>query len=179
MSIALGQGVLKCLSTDSVRQVMRTFDKTPALHRSSYTDPGYGTPAENWLECSQVLQDSINSLVDDAMNRGQSLVMEGVHIVPDNDIINRWVSRGGKALGILLTIEDEKTHRDLIFKRGEITSKGAEGQLKAFSRIRTIQDEMIKLAKLNKWLMIEQRVEPDPIDIVLDILDKGGVNSPR
>ena len=171
MSIALGKGVLKCLSTDSVRQVMRTYDKTPALHRSSYTDPGYGTPAENWLESSVVLRDSIYSLVDDAMNRGQSLVMDGVHIVPENEILNRWTSRGGKALGCLLTINDEKTHRDLIFKRGEITSKGAEQQLKAFARIREIQEEMIRMAVQNNWLMIEQRVEPDPVDIVMDILE--------
>lgn len=170
MSLALGQGILRCLSTDSVRQVMRTFDKSPALHRSSYS--GSGDAVTEWLECCQVLDESVNSLVDDAMNRGISLVMEGVHIVPNNNIVDRWVARGGRALGCLLTIKDEKAHRNLIYNRGEITTKGAEQQIKAFSRIRIIQDEMIRLAIQHKWLLIEQRLEPDPIDIVTEILER-------
>lgn len=43
-------------------------------------------------------------------------------------------------------------------------------KINAFSRIRSIQDEMIKMATLNKWLLIEQRLEPDPIDIVNGLL---------
>jgi hypothetical protein len=39
MSLALEQGILKCISTDTVRAVMRSYvpeDISPPLHRSSY-----------------------------------------------------------------------------------------------------------------------------------------------
>ena len=39
MSLALDQGILKCISTDTVRAVMRSYVPegiSPALHRSSY-----------------------------------------------------------------------------------------------------------------------------------------------
>jgi len=43
MSLALDQGILKCISTDTIRAVMRSFvaqDVSPALHRSSYAQVG-------------------------------------------------------------------------------------------------------------------------------------------
>lgn len=168
MEVAISQGILKCISTDSVRQILRTFDSSPALHRSSYS--GEGDPVENWKECCTVLESSIDNLVNDAIVRGVSLVLEGVHIVPSSKIIDRWIESGGIAAGCVLTITDSDTHRTLISRRGEITQKGANAQIKAFSRIRVIQEEMIRLGRLHKWILIEQKVEPDPIDQLKEVL---------
>jgi len=173
MEVAISQGILKCISTDSVRQIMRTYDDAPALHRSSYS--GDGDPVQSWKECSSVLQDSIDSLVGDAIKRGVSLVLEGVHIVPSDTIIERWTSHGGIAAGCVLTISDPLAHKEVILRRGEITKKGADQQMKAFSRIRIIQEEMIRLGKLHNWLLIEQRLEPDPIDQLTKVLTFGDV----
>ena len=129
MSLALSQGILKCMSTDSAREVMRTYDQSPALHRSSYE--GVGDPVEDWKESCMVLDVSIEALVNDAMKRGVSLVLEGVHIIPSNTLIDRWISNGGVALGCLLTITDAEAHRKLIFRRGEVTKKGEEVRLKS------------------------------------------------
>jgi 2-phosphoglycerate kinase len=112
--------------------------------------------------------------VDDALKRGTSLVLEGVHVVPTNDLIDKWRAGGGQALGCLLMISDADAHRSLIFKRGEITKKGEEKKLKAFERIRRIQDEMVALAKANNWLLIEQRVEPDPLDKISSFFANDG-----
>lgn len=179
MTIALNQGVLRCISTDSVRQVMRSFISpsiSPALHRSSYS--GTGDPIQSWRECCQVMEDSIDGLVNDAINRGVSLVLEGVHIVPSNTLIDKWKSVGGDALGCLLVITDEESHRDLIFKRGEITKKGSEKQESSFHRIRAIQQEMINLATAHEWLQIEQELGPNPMDIVSDALISSNVKKP-
>lgn len=169
MTVALNQGILKCISTDSVRQVLRSQSEDnsvspTALHRSSYS--GQGDPITEWKECCEVLDKSVKSLVMDAMNRGVSLVLEGVHIVPSNDLIDQWRSSGGEAVGCLLVINDAEAHRDLIFKRGEITKKGSEKQQLAFHRIRKIQQEMIDLARANQWIIIEQQLGPNPMDIV-------------
>jgi 2-phosphoglycerate kinase len=171
MQVALSQGVLKCVSTDTTRAVMRSFvskEISPALHRSSYS--GEGDAITNWRECCTVLEGSMDALVYDAIERGVSLVVEGVHLVPSNKLIDKWKDAGGAALGVLLTITDETSHEYLIFRRGEITKKGEEKKIKAFGRIRSIQDEMIRLAEESKWLIIEQKLAPEPIEIVMSLL---------
>jgi 2-phosphoglycerate kinase len=170
MSIALNQGILRCISTDSVRQVLRTFKNEPALHRSSYS--GTGDPIIQWRECCDVLQDSVFSLVKDAIQRGVSIVVEGVHIVPSQELLDFWRSQGGIAVGVLLTIPDENAHRSLLSQRGDMTGKpqAAEQQIMAFHRIRTIQTEMIRLAQQAQWVQIEQKVEADPTELVQQLL---------
>jgi 2-phosphoglycerate kinase len=172
MSIALSQSILKCVSTDTIREVTRTQTLTepkPAeLMRSSYE--GDGDPVVNWTESCKCLDLGINGLVDDALKRGTSLVLEGVHIQPTNELIDRWRAGGGIAIGCLLMIRDAESHRSLIFKRGEVTKKGEEKKMKSFERIRKIQDAMFKMAVANDWLLVEQKIEPDPIDIVTSLL---------
>lgn len=150
---------------------MRSFvtkEISPALHRSSYS--GEGEPIASWRECCTVLEGSVDALVIDAIDRGVSLVVEGVHVVPSNKLIERWKNAGGVALGVLLTIRDAEAHESLVFRRGEITKKGEDKKIKAFGRIRAIQDEMIRLAEDANWLLIEQKLEPDPIEIVTSLL---------
>ena len=155
--MALDQGILKCISTDTVRAVMRSFvsrEISPALHRSSYS--GDGDPVLNWRETTVALEASVEALVVDAINRGVSLVVEGVrsglvrvrlrvglfdtkqthsfqcthhlhegvHVVPSSKLIRMWEDSGGVAMGCILTISEADDHRDLIYKRGEITKKG-------------------------------------------------------
>ena len=146
MSLALNQRILKCISTDTVRQVMRTMvdeDKMPALHRSSYQ--GAGDAVTEWRDSSAVLEKGIEGLVEDSINRGVSLVLEGVHIVPGNDLIDMWKERGGNALGIVLCIENAEAHKKMIMNRGLVTATStAERQLDKFARIRDIHDEMVR-----------------------------------
>ena len=172
MSVSLDQGILKCISTDTVRAVMRSFVPeriSPALHRSSYAAVGEDDdPVRSWRETCTVLETSVAGLVDDAINRGVSLVVEGVHVVPSQELIEKWEASGGVALGCLLTVRDPETHKSLLLRRGFITGKGSPEQkkIKSYDRVRLIQDEMIRLATESKWLMIEQKVEPDPLEIV-------------
>ena len=145
MSVALSRGILRCVGTDTIRQIMRTTDSSPALHRSSYS--GDRDPIQNWRECCEVLDSSVFGLVDDAIKRGVSLVIEGVHVIPSNDLLDKWRSAGGSAVGCVLTITDADAHLNLIIRRGELSCRSADHQVKAFSRIRAIQDEMIRLGK--------------------------------
>jgi 2-phosphoglycerate kinase len=195
MSAALREDILRTISTDTVRAVMRSFispEISPALHRSSYSKPAVTTtshhpgdninsnkekhplrvvdddddPVRSWLETCAVLQKSIRGLVDDSIRRGVSIVVEGVHIVPGNDLLDEWKRSGGVAVGCLLTITGADSHKALLFKRGEMTKKGEAKKLDAFDRVRAIQEEMIRLAKMHHWLIIEQKLEPDPLEIL-------------
>jgi 2-phosphoglycerate kinase len=180
MQTALSQGILKCVSTDTVRTVMRSFvsqETNPALHRSSYD--GDGDAVLEWRECCSALEGSIDALVCDAIHRGVGLVLEGVHLVPSNTLIDKWREAGGIAVGVVLKISDEESHEALINQRGEITKKGEERKIGSFHRIRAIQDEMIRLAKESKWLLIEQKLQPEPVEIVASMLleqNNGTVN---
>jgi 2-phosphoglycerate kinase len=172
MTVALNQNILRCVSTDTIREVTRTISvsQSAALMRSSYE--GDGDAVENWNECCTALDSGIDGLVKDAMRRGTSLVVEGVHIRPSNELLNRWRKGGGVALGCLLMIRDAEAHKSLIFKRGEITKKGEDKKLKAFERIRNIQSAMFKMAVACDWQLIEQKLEPDPLDIVTSLLSE-------
>eukprot|EP00956_Cyclotella_meneghiniana_P025038 scaffold51383_cov67-Cyclotella_meneghiniana.AAC.4 len=178
MSLALEQGILKCISTDTVRAVMRSYvpeSISPPLHRSSYapaSDEESDDPVKSWKETCKVLESSVEGLVDDAIARGVSLVLEGVSIRPNSKWMEKFTAAGGTACGVLLTVSDEETHKKLLLKRGFMTGNKAAEQkkLKSFDRVRRIQEEMIQSAKEHGWLLIEQRVDPDPLDVVADEL---------
>ena len=183
MSVALDQGILRCVSTDTVRQVMRSFiprEISPALHRSSYSlsveddSDSDDNPVRSWRETCTVLEASVEGLVTDALNRGVGLVLEGVSIAPSDKLLKQWEAGGGVACGCLLTVPDETTHRKLLARRGFVSGVGQQEKdsrkLSQFDRIRGIQDEMIRLAQEAKWLLIEQKVEPDPLEIIANKL---------
>ena len=178
MSVALDQGILKCISTDTVRAVMRSFipqDISPALHRSSYAAAAEGDdPVRSWRETCTVLEQSVRGLVEDALSRNVGLVLEGVSIYPSSKLIKRWEEGGGVAVGCLLTVKDSETHKHLLRHRGFISGNEQkekdEDKIKSFDRVRMIQDEMIRLAQESNWLLIEQKVEPDPLDTIADKL---------
>lgn len=180
MSLALEQGILKCISTDTVRAVMRSYvpeSISPPLHRSSYApaaDDATDDPVKSWIETCKVLDSSVQGLVDDAIQRGVSLVLEGVSIQPSRKWIDKFTAAGGTACGVLLVVSKEEVHKSLLLKRGFMTGNtGAEEmKLKSFDRVRLIQDEMIRSAKESGWVLIEQRVDPDPLDVVADELYK-------
>ena len=172
MSVALNQGIIRCISTDSIREILRSCDYgnsfPPALHRSSFS--GQEDPIQQWKECCEVLHPSMDGLIEDAMSRGVSMVLEGVHMLPSyaNRWLERWRAKGGQAVGCVLMIKEEEAHGKLIFRRGEWTKQGekAEQQKLALGRIRRIQEEMVALGQLHDWLVIEQQIEPSPLEII-------------
>jgi len=76
MSVTLNQGIIRCISTDKL--VSERFFEVcdygnsfpPVLHRSSYS--GQEDPIQQWKECCEVLQPSMDGLIEDAMMRGVS-----------------------------------------------------------------------------------------------------------
>jgi 2-phosphoglycerate kinase len=181
MSVALDQGILKCISTDTVRAVMRSFipaDISPALHRSSYAPASEDDddPVRSWRETCTVLEASVQELVTDSISRGQGLVLEGVSIAPSKKLIKIWEEAGGVAIGCLLTVCKEETHKSLLQKRGVLagieSTQNAKDQKKIqmFDRILKIQNEMIRLAEESSWILIEQKMEPDPLEIIANKL---------
>ena len=164
------------LSLSSFGQDLIAHHRTSLPHTTSSaavsSDDGNDDPVKSWIETCKVLDSSVEGLVDDAINRGVSLVLEGVSIQPSRKLIDKFTEAGGTACGVLLVVSKEETHKNLLLKRGFMTGNtGAEQKkLKSFDRVRLIQDEMIRSAKESGWILIEQRVDPDPLDVVSDAL---------
>jgi 2-phosphoglycerate kinase len=154
MDLALSKGIVKCISTDTIRQIMRMYDTSPALHRSSYG--GKGDPVADWEEACNAVSPGIDSIINDSMKRGSSLILEGVHIIPSTVLINRWIENGGQAVGILLTISDQNKHTQVLHNRGKLLNKPATAQIEAISRIREIQCRMVSYATIHNWQILEQ-----------------------
>lgn len=163
MRLALAEGIIKCISTDTIRQIMRSFMNDPALHRSSYS--GHGDPVDDWEDACKALYPGVNSIVNDCIDRGNSLVLEGVHVIPQNDILDRWRHSGGKAVGVLLVVPDAKSHQSILNKR-KFRNRKQETQLNAITRIRSIQEKMFEYAQKNQWIIVEQTLDADPVELV-------------
>ena len=73
-------------------------------------------------------------------------------------------------MGVVMNISSSEDHKKLLHRRGEMTRKGEENKLREFERIRMIQDEMVRRGREHGWLVVEQKVEPAPIEIIGDIL---------
>jgi 2-phosphoglycerate kinase len=180
MTLALNSGFLRCISTDTVRQVLRSAaEQNPhwsdaeafdALHRSSYE--GCGDAVEQWQQCCDVVRPAIDALVHDALRRRISLVVEGVLLDPDHlqrDAISLWRAQGGCAMGVLLAVPDADQHRKALTERGHMK------QLRFFDRIRLIQSELQWRARQHNWMLLAQQRQPqlrdDPVLAINAILD--------
>lgn len=148
MAVAFSEGMLKCVSTDTIREVARAYDDSDIIQRPSYG--GAGTAVGDWEESVMGLDKSVRSVVDHTIKRRKSMVLEGVSIAPTNAYIDQFSAGGGVGLGVMLRISNENKHRDHLVRRG------FETQLKNFDRIRSIQDRMVELAVTNGWLIVEQ-----------------------
>ena len=171
MSLALDQGILSCVSTETLRTVMKSFiapDISPALHRSTTFEPNGQNedPIKSWRETCTVLRRSIEELLDETIQKGRSLVLEGSHLIPSDDLMKKWEKSGGTAVGILLEVPSEDIHRSMLLKRGTLLGQDGEEQQKAFQRVRVIQEEMVRLAQSAGWLVVEQNMLPDPMETV-------------
>lgn len=162
MALAQADNCTKCVSTDTIREIARYYSHSADVHRPSYV--GDRHPIVDWRASVDALHGPILSVLDHALVRGISAIVEGVALDPSNELIARWRSAGGTAFGVLVKISEENKHLDAIRLRGY------HKQLTHFSRIRRIQEEMISIAETSKdhWLQLEQT---DVQAMVAEIID--------
>ena len=168
--VASALGFSKIVSTDTIRETLRTQfnrEENPALHRSSF-EPAGSDAIEDWQQTAVVLSEAISAVVQRAATKSSDLLLEGVHIIPGEDIIANWTSSGGKSCGIVLRVDDEDIHRNFIRSREKYNSKGVEHYLGNLDRIRQIQNQMIRDAENIGWLSIDSSTDEDLIGLIED-----------
>ena len=167
-SLASSLGFTKIASTDTIREVLRTqisSTASPALHRSSFESAG-GSASEDWKETVQALSGGVEAVIDRARSKGADLLLEGVHYIPNKEVIDLWREAGGVAIGVVLYVSSEERHRGMIANREKHNGKKVDHYLGNLDRIRKIQEELVLSGSEFGWLVIDPTKESDSIGLI-------------
>ncbi|MBK00589.1 MAG: hypothetical protein CMB48_06570 [Euryarchaeota archaeon] len=167
MEVAENLKIKRVVSTDSIREVLRSnIDslESPELHRSTFSVGRHKHPIYDWEDCSNILSDGINAIIDKSRREGVDLVLEGVHIKPDNEIIRKWEEGGGVAIGVILYVHNEENHKQMLISREKETWRNAERYLSSFEKIRKIQNGILDFGKPLNWKTIDLSTGVNAID---------------
>jgi 2-phosphoglycerate kinase len=131
--IAHRLGITRIVSTDSIREVMRgifTRDLMPAIYESSFNAwRGLRVPVPHganpvivgFREQTAAVITGIRSLIERASVEGESLVIEGVHMVPG--YIEPSQFKNASVVQLLVAVDDEEAHRSHFYIR-EVQTDG-------------------------------------------------------
>jgi len=153
-------GINRIISTDSIREVMRTMNDDDALHRSSFSKGETGDAVLDWEDTCRAVEYGVKATIDRARREGIDLILEGIHLIPDSRLIDRWKESGGIAIGVLIVVNDTEKHADRIRQREATSFRPAERYIAAQSRMMDIQQSMCDRAVVSRW----NQVEEDDID---------------
>ena len=156
--IAASSGFSRILSTDAIREIMRTcidVDEDPALHRSSFSRGENGEPVIDWQRTCESVEPGITATIERARREGIDLLIEGVHIVPSDRLLRAWREGGGIAVGLLMQVESEEKHREMLKSRDAHSYRRADRYLAGFDRIRRIQEGLQERAKIASWPVVD------------------------
>ncbi|MDZ4180609.1 MAG: 2-phosphoglycerate kinase, partial [Coriobacteriia bacterium] len=140
-------GITRIVSTDSIREVMRgifTRDLMPAIHESAFNAwrglrvpvPHGTNPAiVGFREQTAVVTTGVQALIDRSVLEGDSLVLEGIHLVPG--YIEREHFKNARVVQLVIAVDDEDAHRSHFYIR-EVQTDG----MRPFERYRANFDNI-------------------------------------
>jgi 2-phosphoglycerate kinase len=179
-------GVVRIISTDSIREVMRAFfsqSLMPAIHYSSYEADravriplGEGTDQNlvGFMEQVEMVNVGVLAILDRAIEERTSMVVEGVHIVPGMLASTGVKERSGEALllPLVVAVGDPDLHRSHFLVREQETSgrRALARYLKGFGEIRKIQELILRRAEAEGTLVVDNVSIDDAVGTVVDAL---------
>jgi 2-phosphoglycerate kinase len=179
-------GVVRMISTDSIREVMRAFfseSLMPALHYSSYeAGPGVRIPlgaafdshVVGFMEQVDMVNVGVLALLDRAIKERTSLIVEGVHMVP-----GMLASAGARErmadvvlLQLVVAVRDGELHKSHFLVREQETAgrRAIERYLKNFTEIRKIQEFILERARAEGTLVVDNLNIDDTVNMIVNSL---------
>jgi 2-phosphoglycerate kinase len=186
-------GITRVISTDAIRQVMRscfTRELMPAVHYSAFeAAEAVEPPGESGGEdidpdlagfARQVesVGTGVAAIVERAVEERTPTVVEGIHVLPgglDPELCHRCV-----AVEALLVVEEEGVHRGHFSARGG--ERPAERYLESFDRIRKLQGHLLERARARGVPVIaNESVDRAVVETLDCVLEAAGrvTSSPR
>ncbi len=159
VEIAHRLGLTAVLSTDSIREIMRSMissELMPCVHQSSFTAwEAFDNPIPDGVDPlviafrEQVAKVSVGimAIIERAIKENVSLVMDGIHIVPG--FIKKEYFQKANIAFVIISINDRELHKErfLIRENQTLVRRQAKKYLDNFENIRKLQDYIISLAK--------------------------------
>ena len=153
--LALRLGVNRVVTTDAIREVLRTVipqTVLPELHVSSYESlPSQNTNKnvmDTFLRQSHAVAASSAAVAKRYIKEQKSLILEGVHLLPG--VLTKSLStmkENPVIVEVLISIKDENQHKSqLIHRRASEPGREGNRHLANFDTIRFLQRELQSLA---------------------------------
>jgi len=149
--LAARLGIVRVVATDAIREVMRAMLSPrlmPTLHVSSFqADTALREPPTRstdalvlgFREQTAAVSVGINALIERAAIEGNSVVIEGAHVVPGFFDVDTFADRI-LAVPFLVGVDDEERHRSHFAAREDaVASRPARRYAEGFENIRRLQ----------------------------------------
>lgn len=161
-------GIVRIISTDSVREVMRTVIPqtiAPHLHKSSFEL----STVESFLEQARLVSTGISGIIKRAKDECLSIIIEGVHIVPGLTLLDEGIQH------FMLCMSDQDLHIDYLTTRTDETKGGrpVERYLRHMDRIREIQDYLMREAHDHGTLIIDNSSMEETVAEIQGMVEHG------
>jgi len=179
-------GVVRIISTDSIREVMRAFfskNLMPAIHFSSFeADNAVRIPLASqldshvvgFMEQVEMVNVGVLAVLERAIKERTSLIVEGVHIVPGMLASAAARERMEEVLFLpmVVAVSDSDLHKSHFLVREQETSgrRVLARYLKRFDEIRKIQDFIVARAEEEGTLLVDNVSIDDTVGRVVDSL---------
>ena len=160
-------GITRVIATDVIRQVLRAFftrEFMPSVHHSAFDAGGI----DGFRDQAARVATGMAAIIDREADEGESLLVEGVHVVPgtlDPKLRARCVT-----VEALIVVGDEEAHQGHFSLRG--AARPADRYLKSFEEIRELQEFLTARAREVKVPVIDNanvdQAILDLMDLVLD-----------
>ncbi len=178
-------GITRVVSTDSIREVMRgifTKDLMPAIYESAFNAwRGLRVPVPHganpvivgFREQTAVVTTGVKSLIDRSVLEGESLLLEGVHLVPG--YIEPRQFKNARVVQIVISVEDEDAHRSHFYIR-EVQTDGMrpfERYRANFGNIRLLGHYIEDLAREHDIpLLVSHQLDLTIADVLEHVIDE-------
>ena len=179
-------GIVRIISTDSIREVMRAFFSEtlmPAIHYSSYEagravriplGPGLDAGLVGFMEQVEMVNVGVLAILDRAIKERTSLVVEGVHMVP-----GMLAPRSGRGAHVGRAAaapggggERRRASPEPLpgARAGDLGRRALARYLQGFDEIRKIQDFILERAATEGTLVVDNVNIDDTVGTVVDAL---------
>jgi 2-phosphoglycerate kinase len=181
-TIAHRLGIVRIISTDAIRQVMRAFFSEtfmPAIHYSSFdadeavripVGRGLDSHILGFVEQIEAVNVGVTAIVERATSEKTGMVIEGVHLVPGFTAMHSW--ENALVLPMVVVVRDKELHRAHFLVRDRETDgrRPYQRYLDNFEEIRKIQDFILSRAEEEGTLIIDNLNIDDTVGLVVDHL---------
>ena len=110
----------------------------------------------------------VEAIIERALREGQSIIIEGVHLVPG--FLKAEIMSRPNVVLVVIAASDEEQHKGRMYSRSEnvVIRRPVKTYLDEFPRIRAIQGYLIERAKAEAIPVIENRTIESTVNQVFE-----------